>query len=90
MQAPTDQNNQGTPSGRSRLVMWVLLFVSSLTVMSGATISPALPEMQAQFSGTRNAELLVRLVLTMPALFIIICGPIAGVLPPWRSPPGSP
>lgn len=76
MQSTTDQNDQVT----SPVVMWVLLFVSSLTVMAGATIAPSLPAMQEQFSETQNAELLVRLVLTIPALFILTCGPIAGVL----------
>ena len=48
--------------------------------MSGATISPSLPGIQEQFSGTANAELLTRLVLTIPALFIAVCAPLAGTL----------
>ncbi|MDY6781282.1 MAG: MFS transporter [Cyanobacteriota bacterium] len=57
-----------------------LLLVSTLTVMSGATIAPSLPAMQAHFSTVENAEFWVRLVLTMPALFIVIGSPIAGQL----------
>lgn len=57
-----------------------LLLASTLTVMSGATIAPSLPAMQAQFAEIENVEFWVRLVLTMPALFIVIGSPIAGQL----------
>ncbi len=46
--------------------------------MSGATIGPVLPIMSQVFSDTPNAALLTRLVLTMPALFIVIFSPVAG------------
>ncbi|MEX0779360.1 MAG: MFS transporter [Balneolales bacterium] len=55
-----------------------LLLVSSLTVMSGATIAPALPAMQAHFEGVEG--LWIRLVLTMPALLIVLAAPVAGVI----------
>ncbi len=42
-----------------------LLLVSSLTIMSVITISPALPQMAMVFSGVKNAEFLVKLVLTL-------------------------
>ena len=64
----------------SRLIKATLLLASTLTVMSGATISPSLPSMQAYFSDVENAEFWVRLVLTIPALFIVIGSPIAGQL----------
>ncbi|MGB3634725.1 MAG: hypothetical protein WA982_11845 [Rubrobacteraceae bacterium] len=41
MQAPADQSNQGILSGRSPIVIWVQLFVSSLIVMAGAAADPA-------------------------------------------------
>ena len=76
-----EQQETGNQGGsRSRLVLLTLLFASTLTIMSGATISPSLPGIQEQFSGTANAELLTRLVLTIPALFIAICAPVAGTL----------
>ena len=56
-----------------------LLGVSTLTVMAGATIAPSLPEMRTQFADVANADYLVRLVLTLPALFIVIGSPIAGL-----------
>lgn len=57
-----------------------LLLTSTLTVMSGATIAPSLPAMQAYFADVENSALLVRLVLTIPALFIAIGGLFAGSL----------
>ncbi|MBK5279782.1 MAG: MFS transporter [Bacteroidia bacterium] len=57
-----------------------LLLVSSLTIMSVITISPALPQMAMAFADVENAELIVKLVLTIPALFIAIFSPITGRL----------
>lgn len=57
-----------------------LLLVSTLTIMSGATISPSLPAIESHFAGSDNVEILTRLVLTLPALFIVICAPFAGGL----------
>lgn len=57
-----------------------LLLTSTLTVMSGATIAPSLPAMQEVFANVENSELLVRLVLTIPAAFIAIGGLFAGQL----------
>lgn len=57
-----------------------LLLTSTLTVMSGATIAPSLPAMQEYFADVPNSALLVRLVLTIPALFIAIGGLFAGQL----------
>lgn len=57
-----------------------LLLVSSLTIMSVITISPALPQMAKVFSDVANAEFLVKLVLTVPALMIAIFSPLAGRL----------
>jgi MFS family permease len=60
-----------------------LLLASTLTVMSGATVAPSLPAMQDFFSREANnsdVELLVKLVITLPALFIVIGSPIAGII----------
>lgn len=61
-------------------VRLTLLFVSTLTVMAGATIAPSLPAMRQFFASVNNADFLVRLVLTAPALFIAIGAPVVGVL----------
>jgi MFS family permease len=61
-----------------------LLLASSLTVMAGATVSPALPAMKQQFEGAiADPDLrttLVKLVITLPALFIVVGSPIAGII----------
>lgn len=68
------------PNPNSFAIEATLLLASTLTVMSGATIAPSLPAMQIQFAEIANVEFWVRLVLTMPALFIVIGSPIAGQL----------
>lgn len=64
----------------SIFVRGTLLVTSTLTVMAAATIAPSLPAMQAHFSDVPNVEFLVRLLLTLPALFIVIGAPIAGYI----------
>lgn len=60
-----------------RLVKAVLLFSSGMTVMAGSVISPALPEISRHFSEGGDA-VLSKLILTMPALTIALCAPLAG------------
>ncbi|GAA2853519.1 putative MFS family arabinose efflux permease [Aminobacter aminovorans] len=57
-----------------------LLLISTLTIMSGATISPSLPAIESHFAGSPDVEILTRLVLTLPALSIVICASFAGGL----------
>ena len=64
----------------SLLVKATLLLSSSLTVMAGATIAPSLPAMRDYFAATPNADYWVRLVLTVPALFIAIGAPFVGTV----------
>ena len=46
--------------------------------MSGAIISPSLPEINKAFAHQPDAEMLSKLVLTLPALFITLTAPFAG------------
>lgn len=62
------------------LIKTTLLLISTLTVMAGATVAPALPMMRDFFQDYPNADLLTRLVITMPALFIALFSPVAGWL----------
>lgn len=48
--------------------------------MSGATLAAALPAIAREFSDVDRIDLLVRLVLTLPALFIAVTAPLAGRL----------
>jgi MFS family permease len=62
----------------STLVKAALLITSSMAVLGGATLAPALPAIQAHFREIPNVQLLVRFVLTIPALLIAITAPGAG------------
>lgn len=68
------------PTHREGLILLTLLATSSLTVMAGATLSPALPAITVHFAEAPGAELLSRLVLTLPALFIALFSPIGGLI----------
>lgn len=57
-----------------------LLLCSSLTVMAGATLAPALPAMQQSFQSLPDVALLIKLVMTLPALFIVLGAPLVGAL----------
>lgn len=69
-----------TQNPDAALTKAALLLVSTLTVMAGATIAPSLPAMRSYFNDLPQADLWVRLVLTVPALFIVIGSPIAGII----------
>ncbi len=61
-----------------RLMLPVILLVSSLTVMASATIAPSLPGLRDHYLGVPQVETLVRLVLTMPGLAIAVAAPFTG------------
>lgn len=68
------------PNSDSLPIKATLLLASTLTVMAGATIAPSLPTMRAHFAATENADYWVRLVLTVPALFIVMGAPLCGLI----------
>ncbi|RUR29030.1 MFS transporter [Vreelandella nanhaiensis] len=55
-----------------------MLFASTMTVMSGAIIAPALPGISRHFS--EHSQVLIQLILTLPALMITLCSPLMGYL----------
>lgn len=57
-----------------------LLLVSTMTVMAGATIAPALPAMEKAFGSIAHAEFLVKMVLAVPGLMIALGAPLVGLL----------
>jgi MFS family permease len=57
-----------------------LLILSSLTVMAGSTISPAIKSMAEFFSSTPNAAFLSKLSLTIPAVAFVFVAPITGII----------
>ena len=71
------------PPARHPMLLPVLLMCASLTVMSGATIAPAMPSLREHFAGPETGgslEYLVRLILTVPGLAIAAAAPFAGVI----------
>jgi MFS family permease len=56
-----------------------LLATSSLAVMTGAAVTPALPAIADAFSHEPGKAILVPLILTTPALMIALLAPFAGV-----------
>lgn len=65
---------------RLSVVKIVLLLCSSMTVMAGAIIAPALPVMSQHFIEEGGTETTTKLVLTLPGLFIALMAPISGFL----------
>jgi MFS family permease len=77
--SPGRSHSPGTdPRARNIRVLTTLLLASTLTVMAGAIVAPSLPLIRDHFGQGPRVELLVRLVLTMPALFIVMGAPLAG------------
>lgn len=57
-----------------------IVAASSLSVLAGTAVTAALPLMEAHFSETESAAMLVRMVLTISSLTIAICSPLAGAI----------
>lgn len=55
-----------------------LLFTGSMTVLAGAGITAAIPEIQQHYADLPRAGLLSKLILTIPALMIALLAPLAG------------
>lgn len=64
----------------TRLLEITLLLASTLTILANAIVAPALPQISSAFSEINNAELLTKLMLTLPALIIAIAAPLVGSL----------
>ena len=67
-------------SKSDNLATLFLLLASTMTVMAGATLAPALPGMKAAFSSLPHAEFWVKMALSAPGLVIAICAPLVGML----------
>jgi MFS family permease len=68
----------GPQAGRAQLVL--LLAGSCLSVLGAVLIAPVLPQMTDHFAGVAGADVLVPIVLTVPALFIGLAAPFAGLI----------
>ncbi|GIF26980.1 MFS family permease [Actinoplanes tereljensis] len=60
--------------------MALLLAGSCLAVLGAVLIAPVLPKMEDHFAGVAGADVLVPIVLTVPALIIGLTAPFAGIV----------
>ncbi len=58
----------------------ILLFGATLALMCGAALTPSTTRMKAAFEAVPNAGLWISLILTLPALFVVLGGPVSGFL----------
>ena len=65
---------------KNKLLKLTLLLSSMMTMMAGAVVSPALPQINTNFGHIENADLLVRLIITIPALPVVFFSPLAGFI----------
>ncbi|MCF6446042.1 MFS transporter [Nereida sp. MMG025] len=64
----------------SLAITFLVLAVSSLTIMANATIAPSLPGLAQAFEDVPNIETLSGLVLSLPSLAIILTAALFGAL----------
>lgn len=74
---PTTDGGVARPSTATAVT---LLAASTLTVMAPTIVAPALPSIAREFAGVAQVDLLVPLVLTLPALVIALTASAAGAL----------
>src|SRR6478672_11874164 len=68
----------GRSAGLAQLIL--LLTGSCMSVLGAVLIAPVLPQMAEAFAGTPGVEVLVPIVLTVPALLIGLAAPFAGII----------
>lgn len=71
---------QKQPLTDTFLFQVTLFATASMTVLGGTIIAPSLPHFEEHFADVPHIDMLSRLVLTLPALFIMIFAPISGFL----------
>lgn len=57
-----------------------LLVLAALAVLPGGAVSPMLPALADAFADTPGVELRVGLVMSLPAIFVVLSAPFAGAL----------
>lgn len=71
-------NDLSTIIHKRPLLKLTLLLTGSMTVLAGAGIVAAIPEIQEVFGNQKNAQFYSKLLLAVPALFIAVLAPFAG------------
>ncbi|GAB2496134.1 MFS transporter [Nocardiopsis aegyptia] len=77
---PTSEAPAGEARRAGPLQLLLLLAASCMPILGAVLIAPVLPRMAAEFAGTPGSEILVPVVLTVPALVIGLTAPFAGAL----------
>lgn len=75
-----NQSKDKVATTDSIIFQTALFATASMTVLGGTIIAPSLPHFEEHFSNVAHIDMLSRLVLTLPALFIMIFAPISGFL----------
>lgn len=57
-----------------------ILVGSTLSVLQGAMVAPALPKISEHFAGVENIEFLSKMIIAISPLFLALFSPIAGTL----------
>ena len=78
LSAPVAAPSAARQAGPVQLTL--LLAASCLSVLGAVLIAPVLPQIEDHFAGTAGVEVLVPIVLTVPALVIGLTAPFAGVI----------
>lgn len=72
--------NPSAEDARAGLRKWTILFVSAVAWLAPSAVAPGLPALYADYAHLPNAQILSRMVLTMPMLFIALSGPLVGYM----------
>ncbi|WP_443052329.1 MFS transporter [Streptomyces sp. NBC_00310] len=78
--SPPASASGAVPHGGGKGRAALLMAGSCLPVLGAVLIAPVLPRMQDHFASVAGAEVLVPVVLTVPALALALLAPFAGVL----------
>src|SRR6476646_1856054 len=76
--APASPTVGGRTAGLAQLIL--LLAGSCMSVLGAVLIAPVLPQMTDAFADTPGVDVLVPIVLTIPALLIGLTAPFAGII----------
>jgi MFS family permease len=74
---PDKKANRGLPLWRDAIAVG-LLMTATLKIMANATISPALPALEASFAGDPGVAYLTRFLVSAPSLSVVLVAPFAG------------
>jgi len=58
----------------------ILLLGANISMMAGASLSPVIPQMMAEFAHLPGVAFWTSMVITLPTLFVVLGGPLIGYL----------